>query len=102
MKIVPGTGRDPLGRALELEAVGKDEIVSLSGEGPEGLILVGRCAGLDVADGETEGVVDLLKAGVGAGIPGGIGDRSGRDEADALTGGAVCFAHRQADTNATP
>ena len=80
-------GRHSLGGILELEAVGEHELVPLRGEGPERFILLSRGMGLDVTDRESEGVVDLLKAGVGARVPGGVGNGSGGNETDAETGG---------------
>ena len=68
--------------ALELEPVGEDEVVALRGVGPERLVLLGRRPGLDVADGQAERVVDPLEAGVGARVPGGVGDAARGDEPD--------------------
>ena len=60
----------------------EDEIVPLGGVGAEGLVLFRRGSGLDMADGQPERVVDALKAGVGAGVPGGVSHAAGGDEAD--------------------
>ena len=46
-------GRHPLGGVLKLEAVGEDQVVALGGIGPERLVLLGWCPGLDVADRHT-------------------------------------------------
>ena len=67
--------------------MGEDEVVALGGVGPERLVLLGGGAGLDVADGEPERVVDLLESGVRAGVPGRVGDAAGGDETDPDAGG---------------
>ena len=63
--------------------MGEDEVIALGGVCPERLVLFRRRAGLDVADGQAERVVDALQPGIGAGVPGCVGDAAGRDEADA-------------------
>ena len=81
--------------------MGEDEIVTLGGVGPERLVLFRRRPGLDVADGETEGVVDALESGVSARVPGGVGDAAWRDEADANSRGPGLRGASDRDSSAT-
>jgi hypothetical protein len=78
-------GRDALGRPLELEPVGEDQVVALGRIGPKRFVLVGRGAGFDVTDGEAEGVTDRQEAGVGPGIPGCVGHAARGDEPNPQT-----------------
>ena len=86
--------RDPLGRVLELEPVGEDQVVALGGVGPERLLLLGRGPGLDVADGQAERVADLLEALEGAGVPGGVGDGARGNQPDPHARGSVGLGAR--------
>ena len=56
------------------------QVVALGGVGPEGLGLLRRSPGFDVADLETQRVTNPLEALIGRRIPGGIGDGTGSDE----------------------
>ena len=87
MKIVFGYSAETRSAGvLELEPVGEDQVVALRRVGPERLVLLRRGPRLDVADREPERIPDLLESLVGAGIPGCVGDRPGRDESDSHAG----------------
>ena len=87
--------RHPLGRVLELEPVGEDQVVPLGGVGPERLVLLGGSPGLDVADRQAEGIMDLLEPFERTGIPGRVGDGTGGDQPDPHAGsGAGAWSTR--------
>src|SRR5207244_3543376 len=58
------------------------EIVPLGGVGPECVVLLGGSVSLDVADGESQGVMDALEPGISARVPRGVGDAARGNEAN--------------------
>jgi len=63
---------------LKLEAVPKNEIVSLRAVLAKVLVEFSRCPGLNVADFGAEAVANPHEAVVGSSIPGLVADRTGR------------------------
>ena len=70
-----GSGNS-LGKILELEPVGKDQGVALSGITAECLTLLGGRTSLDVTDPESKRIMNFLEPGVRPGIPGCISHRT--------------------------
>jgi len=75
--------RNPLGRILELEPVGENQVVALGTVGPEGLLLFAGGSGLHMAHRCPQRVPDHEEPGIGSCIPGGVGDGPGGDETNA-------------------
>ena len=81
--------------------MGEDEIVALRRVRAERLVLFRRRPGLDVTDGETERIVDALESGIGARVPGRIGDAAGVMRPTRIPVGRACAEQPTRDSNAT-
>ena len=87
-------GRNPLSCILKLEAVGKDQVIALSGIGTECFGLFGWGSRFDMADMNPERITNELEAFEGAGVPCGISHRSWRNQSHPQTAFIVTSGRR--------